>query len=240
MPWIGAPRSRSTTAGAGLGSTPCAARTIPVPVGHRAGPDLVDPQRLQRRGRADHVDDRVEAADLVEVDLFRRPPVEPALGLGQRPEGGEGAVRAPGGGSLASSTRPVMWAAVRTTPVSATRTSTLVAAMPQRSTGSTVSSQPSTGSRPTSPRTSSGSAPASISAPSAMSPAIPEKQWNQATVRALTSASAAPRRRRRSRCRCPRRSGRRRTTPAWPAARSRRRGWRRSRRWWARPRPARA
>src|SRR5206468_6031202 len=32
-------------------------------------------------------------------------------------------------------------------------------------------------------RTLSKSAPASMSAPSAMSPAMPEKQWNQATVR---------------------------------------------------------
>jgi hypothetical protein len=54
--------------------------------------------------------------------------------------------------------------------------------MPQRSTGSTWSTQPSTGSRPTRARTSSGSAPASTSDPSAMSPAMPEKQWNQATV----------------------------------------------------------
>ena len=46
--------------------------------------------------------------------------------------------------------------------------------------GSNSSAQPPTGSRSTRPRTSAGSAPASTSAPRAMSPAMPEKQWNQA------------------------------------------------------------
>ena len=75
-----------------------------------------------------------------------------------------------------------MCAAVRTTPVSAVRTCALVAAIPQRRTGSTSSSQPSTGSSASISRTASGSAPASIRDPSAMSPAMPEKQWNQASV----------------------------------------------------------
>ena len=70
--------------------------------------------------------------------------------------------------------------AVRTTVVSSVWTWALVAAMPQRSTGSDSRAQPETGSRSIMARTSSRSAPASSSEPSAMSPAIPEKQWNQA------------------------------------------------------------
>ena len=74
-----------------------------------------------------------------------------------------------------------MCEAVRTTVVSSVWTWALVAAMPQRSTGSASSRQPCTGSRSTIERTSSTSAPASMSEPSAMSPAMPEKQWNQAS-----------------------------------------------------------
>ncbi len=103
-------------------------------------------------------------------------------------------------GRRASSTSAAMCDAVRTTVVSSVWTWALVAAIPQRSTGSTSRPQPRTGRRSTIERTSSTSAPASRSEPSAMSPAMPEKQWNQATR--LTSASAARHRRRRSRCRC--------------------------------------
>src|SRR5688572_20617541 len=49
-------------------------------------------------------------------------------------------------------------------------------------TGDTSTDQPAIGSRSSSVRTSPTSAPASIRLPSAMSPAIPAKQWNQATV----------------------------------------------------------
>jgi hypothetical protein len=35
----------------------------------RRGDDMVDPQPLQREDGADDVDDRVEGADLVQVDL---------------------------------------------------------------------------------------------------------------------------------------------------------------------------
>src|SRR4051794_16736939 len=54
--------------------------------------------------------------------------------------------------------------------------------MPARSTGSAASVHPLTGMRSHNERTSSMSAPASTSAPSAMSPAIPEKQWYHATT----------------------------------------------------------
>ena len=56
------------------------------PGGDRAGPDLVHAQHFQGGGGADHVDDGVEPADLVEVDLLGRPPVQPPLDVGQRPE----------------------------------------------------------------------------------------------------------------------------------------------------------
>ncbi|MDZ7733551.1 MAG: hypothetical protein U5R31_11070 [Acidimicrobiia bacterium] len=51
--------------------------------------DLVDVEDLQRGAGADHVDDGVDAADLVEVDLLGRPPVQPPLGFGQGGERGE-------------------------------------------------------------------------------------------------------------------------------------------------------
>jgi hypothetical protein len=63
--------------------------------GHGAGLHLVDAEHLQRGGRADDVDDGVEAAHLVEVDLLGRTAVQPALDLGQRGEGGEGPGRHP-------------------------------------------------------------------------------------------------------------------------------------------------
>src|SRR3954452_15736002 len=59
-------------------------------------------------------------------------------------------------------------------------TFTWVAATPARSTGVASICQPPTGIRWQTLRTSSRSAPASTSAPSAMSPAMPEKQWNHA------------------------------------------------------------
>src|SRR3990170_5511285 len=60
---------------------------------------------------------------------------------------------------------------------------TRVPAMPPRSVDSARTSQSRTGSRSSTSRTASRSAPASMRAPRAMSPAMPEKQWNQATVR---------------------------------------------------------
>ena len=57
---------------------------------HRAVHD-VDVEHLERRAGADDIDDGVEAADLVEVDLLGRPAVEASLGLGEGGEDGEGA-----------------------------------------------------------------------------------------------------------------------------------------------------
>ena len=56
-------------------------------------PHLVDAEHLEGGAGADDVDDGVEPADLVEVDLLRRATVEAALGVGQRREGGQRAGR---------------------------------------------------------------------------------------------------------------------------------------------------
>ena len=67
---------------------------------------MVDPRRLalslswegldaeapQQVTGADHVDDRVHGADLVEAHPLNRHPMHPGLGLGQGPEGGDGGV----------------------------------------------------------------------------------------------------------------------------------------------------
>ena len=58
--------------------------------GHRAGEDLLDAEDVQGGAGPDDVDDGVEAAHLVEVDLARRAAMELALGLGQAVEGGQG------------------------------------------------------------------------------------------------------------------------------------------------------
>ena len=63
--------------------------------GHRAGPDVVDAQHLEGGARPHHVDDGVEATQLVEVDLLGRTPVEPALDLGHGGEDGLGPIADP-------------------------------------------------------------------------------------------------------------------------------------------------
>ena len=55
----------------------------------RTGANLVDLENLEPGARADHVDDGVDAADLVEVDLLGRVAVDPSLCLGQLLEGGD-------------------------------------------------------------------------------------------------------------------------------------------------------
>jgi hypothetical protein len=57
--------------------------------GHGAGLHLVDVEHLQCGGDAHDVDDGVEPAHLVEVDLLGRAAVQPPLDLGQRGERGE-------------------------------------------------------------------------------------------------------------------------------------------------------
>ena len=52
----------------------------------RAAHDLVDAERLERGACADDVDDRVERADLVELDVGRIDAVHRPLDLGQSGE----------------------------------------------------------------------------------------------------------------------------------------------------------
>ncbi len=67
----------------------------PDAVRHWARLHFVDVEQLECRARADDVDDRVEAADLVEVDLLGRTAVEMAFGLGERVERAERAAPHP-------------------------------------------------------------------------------------------------------------------------------------------------
>ena len=67
------------------------------PGGHGAGSHLVDPQQFERCCRADHVDDRVVAADLVEVDLVDGASVETGFHLSQHSERGQRPGRHPFG-----------------------------------------------------------------------------------------------------------------------------------------------
>ena len=107
-------------------------------------------------------------------------------GGGPRPRPAPGRWPAPAArpdrAGAAAATMAATLAAARWGGSASVRTCTLVPPMPDRMTVSVSSPQPSTGSRFSIPRTSSRSAPASSRAPRAMSPAMPEKQWNQATV----------------------------------------------------------
>ena len=57
-----------------------------LPGRHRAGLEPVDAQQVEPDRRADDVDDRVDRADLVEVDLRQVDAVDPGLGLAQPQE----------------------------------------------------------------------------------------------------------------------------------------------------------
>ena len=59
-------------AGAGTGNSPCADFTIPPPTFSGEASDPIGAEPLEREHRADDVDDRVEGADFVKVDLLDR------------------------------------------------------------------------------------------------------------------------------------------------------------------------
>ena len=192
-------------AGAGLGSRPCALRTMPIPVATGEAHTSSTPSTssaaavpttsmmascpptswkctwsIGRRCRADST-----AASLWKTAWARS------------------VTRA---GSAASSMRAAITPWVRTT-TSSPPTMARVQAMPPRMPSSKSRRQPGRASRLRRARISSTSAPASASDPSAMSPAMPAKQWNQATVEDPVGASVTGgpgrwRRRRRTRCRC--------------------------------------
>ena len=72
---------------------------MPWPVATALDRTSVDVEHLEGGAGADDVDDGVERADLVEVDLAGRSAVELPLDLGQRPEDGQGPVPEPVGQS---------------------------------------------------------------------------------------------------------------------------------------------
>ena len=108
-PCVGAPCSRATTAGGGVGQHAVGRAHGAETGGHRAGPHLVHPQHLEGGARAHHVHDGVDAAHLVEVHLGHGPAVQAPLHLGQGVEHGQARSRTRSG-RRASSTRPTMWA----------------------------------------------------------------------------------------------------------------------------------
>ena len=210
----GTPASRRTTAGEGLGSRPWAVRTMPVPVATAEATTASTP----RTSRA--------AAVPTTSTIASCPPtswkctcsggaaVDPPLDLGQGGERrpGPGGRPGRGGGPRRPAPRCGRGSAPPRRRCRRPRPGCRRPrpAAPARREGPATEREPSRRSS-----TSSRSAPASRRLPSAMSPAIPAKQWNQATVLVPVSASTAARsltggagprhRRRRSRCRCPRR-----------------------------------
>ena len=82
----GTPRRISAVAGAGSGIRPCAALTQPRPVGHRARLEPIDSQQIEPDRRAHDVDDRIDRADFVKVDLGQVDPVNLRLGLAELEE----------------------------------------------------------------------------------------------------------------------------------------------------------
>ena len=75
-------RSSSTTAGAGTGSSPCALLTVPLPRATGARPDRGDVEQLEGQASPDHIDQGVQPAYLVKVDVLRRYAMEATLGRG--------------------------------------------------------------------------------------------------------------------------------------------------------------
>ena len=77
---------------------PAVRRLDPAPARrHRAGLEPVDAEQVEPDGRADDVDDRVDRADLVEVDLRQVDPVDRRLGLAELAEDPLGQLVLPGG-----------------------------------------------------------------------------------------------------------------------------------------------
>ena len=145
---------------------------------HRGGADVVDAQHLERRGSPDDVDDGVVPADLVEVDLVEGRRCKAASTDGEAAKTDR---LAPSPGEAAPPLDGATMARGCDHPVSPP---TRAGCRRPRRGGRPRTGAPSPGSesRSSSARTSSASAPASTSEPSAMSPAMPAKQWNHASV----------------------------------------------------------
>ena len=84
--YAGTRSTRRAVAGAGTGSTPCAACTVPLPEVERRANDALDAEGVEADRRADDIRDRVERADLVEVNLFERNVMSPSFDLAQAPK----------------------------------------------------------------------------------------------------------------------------------------------------------
>ena len=181
-PHVGMPAQQPDHRRRGVGQEPVGAADRAHAGRHGRRGHLVDTEDLQRGGRADHVDHGVVRPHLVEVDLLGGPAMEPPLDLGQRGERGQSPPGHPrrAGGPLRRGPRCGRGSAPRRRR--SVSTTARVAAIPARSTGSARRVQPPRGRRCRSASTSEKSAPASRRLPSAMSPAMPAKQWNQATV----------------------------------------------------------
>ncbi len=82
-------------AGAGRGIRPCAALTHPRPGGTGLASNRSTPSRSSPTAEPDDIDDRIDRADLVEVDLGQVDPVDPGLGLAQLEEDPLGQVLLP-------------------------------------------------------------------------------------------------------------------------------------------------
>ena len=235
VPWVGAPTRSAMVAGAGTGISPCADSTMPWPVA-----------TLPDRTSSIPSSSRAAQVPTTSTMLSMAPTSWKCTSDGgracSRPSTSARALNtardraATRSGRSAAAIIAPMSAAVRCMVSSFASTFALVPASPHRRVGPASRVQPSTGSRHNMSRTSSTAAPASMSAPRAISPEIPEKPLNQATrvmsqPPQLVPAGGAPHTPHRSRCRSRPRSGRRHTTPACPGGRSRLPGRRRSRRW---------
>ena len=86
----GTPLSSSAVPGVGTGMMPWAHFTVPLPVGTGELVNRLDAEQVQPDRRADDVGDAVERADLVEVDAFQRHPVDRRLGDRDLAEDGRG------------------------------------------------------------------------------------------------------------------------------------------------------
>ena len=82
----GAPFSSSRVAGAGTGIFPCSDRASPLPPGSGRTVRRLRPGQLEQEAAGDDVDDRVDGAHLVEVDLVDRRAVDLRLGRPQQLE----------------------------------------------------------------------------------------------------------------------------------------------------------
>ena len=175
----GMPASSSSTAGPGIGTTPCAPRAEPLPSATGEAVSRESPRCANPATTPDDVGQRVERAHLVEVHVLGRHPVHAALGDGQPLEHRQRAV-AHGGWrarrrGAARGRRPRSGACEDSGACTCTR----VAPSPCRVTCSVTSRICSTGSAATAAAGTSSGTPASTSAPSSMSPDAPAERSSQ-------------------------------------------------------------